>query len=61
MRDFGVGRGRPSMVDAHYEKEDAGLVPPSHFDIYLDRERTMFGVAKGEDPKFGTYIGPLPR
>ena len=47
-------------VDAHDEKIGVDLRPPSLFDIYVDREGTMFGVRKGTDPKFGTFIGPLP-
>jgi hypothetical protein len=47
-------------VDAHAEKIGADLRPPSLFDIYIDREGKMFGVRKGVDPKFGTYLGPLP-
>lgn len=47
-------------VNAHYEKKRAGLMPQSRFDIYVDQEGTMFGVAKGQDPKYGEYIGELP-
>lgn len=48
-------------INAHVEKEDVGLTPASRFDIYVDREGNMFGVAKGLDPKLGTYIRRLPR
>lgn len=48
-------------VNAHEAKKGVGLQPESRFDIYVDQKGTMFGVAKGEDPKYGEYIGPLPR
>ena len=48
-------------VNAHAAKKGAGLVPESRFDIYIDQEGKMYGVAKGLDPKYGEFIGPLPR
>ena len=29
----------------------------SGYDIYVDQKKSMFGVAKGENPKFGEWLG----
>ena len=48
-------------VDPHKVKKGAGLTPESRFDIYVDQEGKMYGVPKGVDPKFGDFVGRIPR
>ena len=45
--------------DPHLEKGDAGM--GSGFDLYLDQVGNVYGVAKGEDPKYGEWLGRIDR
>lgn len=45
--------------DPHLEKGNVGM--GSGFDTYLDQVGNVYGVAKGEDPKYGEWLGRIDR